>query len=271
MIGSRQVALTVLAHDAAHQRMFDHRVWNDVIGGMLAAWPTFITLGSFRHHHGEHHRHLEQPLDGNRFLWRTHKPDGTRRRDWVYPKTRAGLALKLLKVGLGLPGLRWMIGGQLTAIWFRTSWADLALRVAWTAAIAAVLTALGGWATFLWYWVVPFLTWHIVAQYVRLICEHSAIPARADGAPEPYALSRTTLARPLERWLFVPRNISYHVEHHFYPSVPFYNLPALHEALMQTPGFRAHAVVTPSLAASLRQVLVVPGSPAARPVPVDAT
>ena len=95
--------------------------------------------------------------------------------------------------------------------------------------------------------------------------------ARADGAPEPYALSRTTLARPLERWLFVPRNISYHVEHHFYPSVPFYNLPALHEALMQTPGFRAHAVVTPSLAASLRQVLVVPGSPAARPVPVDAT
>ena len=55
VIGSRQVALTVLAHDAAHQRMFDHRVWNDVIGGMLAAWPTFITLGSFRHHHGEHH------------------------------------------------------------------------------------------------------------------------------------------------------------------------------------------------------------------------
>jgi fatty acid desaturase len=72
-----------------------------------------------------------------------------------------------------------------------------------------------------------------------------------------YAQIRTTLARPWERFLLVPRNIHYHVEHHFYPSVPFYNLPALHEALMSQPGFRANAVVTCSVAASLRQVLAL--------------
>jgi fatty acid desaturase len=53
----------------------------------------------------------------------------------------------------------------------------------------------------------------------------------------------------------VPRNIHYHIEHHWYPSVPFYNLPALHAELMRQPGFRQQAVVTSSVFASLRQCL----------------
>jgi fatty acid desaturase len=73
------------------------------------------------------------------------------------------------------------------------------------------------------------------------------------GAPGAYALTRTTLARAWERWLLVPLNIHYHAEQHFYPSVPFYNLPALHEALMDQPGYRDNAVITRSVVASLRQ------------------
>lgn len=63
--------------------------------------------------------------------------------------------------------------------------------------------------------------------------------------------------RPLrargERWLILPRNIHYHIEHHWYPSVPFYNLPALHIELMKQSGFREQAVITNSVIASLRQ------------------
>ena len=102
---------------------------------------------------------------------------------------------------------------------------------------------------FLLYWIVPYCTAHIAFQYIRLICEHSAIHS---GDPA-YAATRTTLARWWERWIIVPRNIHYHIEHHWYPSVPFYNLPALHRQLMVQPRFRQHAVVTNSVIASLRQ------------------
>ena len=163
----------------------------------------------------------------------------------------AGLAFKLAKRSVGPSGAWWMVRGTLGSLVFRGSWAELAARTAWTVGICAALTVTGTWAQFALYWIVPFCTWHMLAQYVRLICEHSGMPENA-GA---YALTRTTLARPWERFLLVPRNIHYHVEHHFYPSVPFYNLPALHDALMAQAGYRENAVITGSVADSLREVV----------------
>jgi fatty acid desaturase len=260
-IGARQAALTVIGHDAAHYRLLPNRRWNDLIGDLFADWPTFITLGAFRKYHGEHHQHLGEQEDGNRFIWRTHAADGVLRPEWTYPKSPAGLAWKLARHSALLSGLRWIIRGNLAAIVFRTSSWELPARIVYTAAVAALLTVTGAWKGFLLYWIVPFCTWHMTAQYVRLICEHSGIAGHTPGTAPAYGLIRTTLARPWESFLFVPRNIYYHVEHHFYPSVPFYNLPALHEALMKQPGFRANAVVTGSVVASLRQVLTPAKAP----------
>jgi fatty acid desaturase len=254
-IGARQAALTVIAHDAAHYRFLPSRWWNDAVGDLFADWPTFITLGSFRRHHGAHHQHLGEREDGNRFIWRTHTRDGALRAEWTYPKSPAAFVWKIARHSAVLTGLWWMIRGNLAAVVFRTSSWELAGRIVYTIAVAALLTATGTWKAFLLYWIVPFCTWHMTAQYIRLVCEHSGIPSRDPSVSPAYAQIRTTLARPWESFLLVPRNIHYHVEHHFYPSVPFYNLPALHEALMQQPGFRANAVVTGSVVASLRQVL----------------
>lgn len=251
-IGARQAALTVIAHDAAHYRLLPGRRWNDAVGNVLADWPTFITLGAFRKHHGEHHQHLGEPGDGNRFVWRTHDARGALHPDWVYPKSPLAFVRKLALKAAGPTGLWWMVRGTLAALVFRGSWGELSARIAYTVGIALLLTAADAWLGFLMYWVVPFCTWHMVAQYVRLVCEHSAVVS--DGPPV-WGLTRTTLARPWERWLLVPRNIHYHIEHHFYPSVPFYNLPVLHRALMAQPGWRDHAVVSPSVLASLRSVL----------------
>ena len=93
----------------------------------------------------------------------------------------------------------------------------------------------------------PFCTWHIAAQYIRLICEHSAV----ESDEEEYAITRTTIPTWLESIFILPRNVGYHLEHHWYPSVPFYRLPELHQALMAREGFRTHAVVRRSVFASL--------------------
>jgi len=68
---------------------------------------------------------------------------------------------------------------------------------------------------------------------------------------EEYAITRTTIPTPLEAIFVLPRNVGYHLEHHWYPSVPWYRLPELHEALMERQGFRRHAVVRRSLLTSL--------------------
>lgn len=250
-VGARQAALTVIGHDAAHFRFLPSRLWNDVVGDVFVQWPTFITVEGFRKFHGEHHQHLGQPDDGNRWLWRTHDAQGRPTPEWTYPKSPAAFAAKILWRGAFLTGLRWVVRGTIGAFLFRSNRAHLLLRVAWLAAVVGALTLADAWGAFLLYWIVPYCTWHMVAQYVRLVCEHSNVPSDHPA----YGATRTTLARPWERWLLVPRNIAYHIEHHWYPSVPFYNLPALHEALMAKPGFRARAVVTPSLVASIRQVL----------------
>jgi fatty acid desaturase len=123
------------------------------------------------------------------------------------------------------------------------------VRTAFFAAVAAALTVTGTWRPFILYWMVPFWTWFIVTHTVRLICEHSAVPAQTPF----YNQTRTTIPTWFDRWFIVPRNISYHVEHHAYPSVPFYNLPQLHAELREKEGFRENAVVCEGVRASLRQ------------------
>jgi fatty acid desaturase len=57
----------------------------------------------------------------------------------------------------------------------------------------------------------------------------------------------------LESIFILPCNVGYHLEHHWYPSVPFYRLPELHQALVERQGFRQHAVVRRSVLTSLRE------------------
>jgi len=98
---------------------------------------------------------------------------------------------------------------------------------------------------------VPYCTWHIAVQYIRIICEHSAV----ESEEEEYAITRTTIPTRLESIIFLPRNVGYHLEHHWYPSVPFYRLPDLHQQLMMREGFRAHAVVRRSVFTSLGECI----------------
>lgn len=249
-IGARQHALTVLGHDAAHFRLLP-RKWNDWIGNVFVMWPVFLAADGYRQYHGEHHRFTGTTQDGNRRIWRTHTSKGDLTREWTFPKTVAGLVLTVLLRAAVLTGVFWIIRGLLAAFVLRRSWGGLIIRMGYYAVAIGGMAFAGALRGFLLYWVVPYCTAHIGFQYIRLICEHSAI--RSDDPA--YAATRTTLARWWERVMIVPRNIHYHIEHHWYPSVPFYNLPALHEALMAQAHFRRHAVVTRSVFASLRQCI----------------
>lgn len=247
VIGSSQHALLVLGHDASHFRTLPVRWQNDLFANVFLMWPTFASVEGFRKFHGTHHQYTNLPNDGNRHIWYTHDAAGELAPDWQFPKTRMGLVWVLLRRAAFLTGLFWIVRGLVGSTLIPSPWWMHVARFAFYASVIGFLTYFGGWTAFLLYWIVPFCTWHIASQYIRLICEHSAV----ESDEEEYAITRTTVPTWLESFFILPCNIGYHLEHHWYPSVPFYNLPELHQALMERQGFRHNAVVRHSVFTSL--------------------
>ncbi|NEX23171.1 fatty acid desaturase family protein [Thiorhodococcus mannitoliphagus] len=250
-IGARQQALTVLGHDASHYRFLPNRFWNDWISNFFMQWPMFISTEGFRKYHGAHHRYLNDEKDGNRFLWKTHNQEGHLVEEWTYPKSKGQLAAKIIRRGLFFTGLRWIIRGLIGMFVIRGSLPSMLARILFYGAFASWFTMAGLWWEFLLLWIIPLCTWHIVTQYIRLIAEHSAVQSDVPG----YQETRTTIPKVWEALFILPRNIGYHLEHHWYPSVPFYNLPALHKALMDTEEFPRSANISYSILRSLQEVV----------------
>jgi len=250
-IGSRQHALLILGHDASHFRYLKTPWLNDLCANLFLMWPTFASVEGFRKFHGTHHQYTNLANDGNRQLWHTHNAEGELEPEWVFPKTRAGLVLMVLRRAAFLTGISWILRGVIGSSLIPSPHWMVAARLAFYASAAGALTLFGAWGGLVWYWLVPFCTWHIAAQYMRLICEHSAVESDEDE----YRVTRTTLPTWLESVFVLPRNVGFHLEHHWYPSVPFYRLPELHRLLMAREGFQAHAVVRRSLVTSLGECI----------------
>ncbi len=250
-IGSRQHALLILGHDASHYRYLPTRWQNELFANLFLMWPTFASVEGFRKFHGTHHQYTNLPADGNRHIWHTHDAAGELAPDWKFPKTRIGLALVLLRRAAFLTGIFWIVRGLVGSTLVPSPGWMRAARFAFYASAAGASTFLGAWYAFLLYWIVPYCTWHIAAQYMRIICEHSAV----ESDEEEYSITRSTVPTRLESIFILPRNVGYHIEHHWYPSVPWYRLPELHQALMEREGFRAHAVVRRSVLVSLRECI----------------
>ena len=234
-IGSRQHALLVLMHDGVHYRLFRNRPLNDWVSEVILAWPHLVTARQYRKNHFGHHKFLNTPQD----------PDLIRRKGdpaWVFPQKTAAMAKMLFRdaTGLNAPVMLKLAAAVAKAdevpTWF------LAARYGFYAAALAIVIYLGAFTGFMLFWIVPMFTWLVLIMRLRSIAEHHAI----DGPQSEYGLTRTTQATLLERIFVAPKNVNYHIEHHFFPSVPFYRLPELHRILMSKPEFSEGAHLTRS-------------------------
>ena len=64
---------------------------------------------------------------------------------------------------------------------------------------------------------------------LRQVAEHAAVPDLYDA--DPRNNTRTVRAGWLDRLVFCPLGVSYHLEHHMLASIPIYNLPKMHRLL----------------------------------------
>lgn len=65
--------------------------------------------------------------------------------------------------------------------------------------------------------------WHM---YMTGLIQHGGL---AEDVLDHRLNSRTVLMNPISQWIYW--NMNYHIEHHMYPLIPYYNLPAMHELI----------------------------------------
>lgn len=232
-IGTRQHAIAILSHDAAHYRILTNRKANVWMTNILASWPLFVQLELYRLSHLQHHQHTNSAQD----------PDVIYQKDlWDYQFPMS--AKKLFKIfamdflGFGMianlkRAARYTMDPEIKQAVKKDTDQTKFGRLAFYILLAVGLTVFGGWKIYLMYWMLP-LFWVLPALLrLRNISEH-------------YGLSRTNelngsrdvLCGPIEAWIFAPHNVNLHLVHHLYPSVPFYNLREFHQVLMTIPAYR---------------------------------
>lgn len=235
LIGTRQHALFVLAHDAAHYRLFESRGLNDLVGRACATVQG-LSMRTYRVIHRLHHNNLYGPADPDTAL------------HGGYPRGRLYLAKKLAKDLAGFTAWKtyaYFLGGA-PALNTETNVAmrplnDSSARLRAEAlsdrnavvgfhVVAFALAAASGWLVeYLVLWILPLATVVQAILRLRAIAEHGA----TTDFSSPLTAARTNLASPLVEWLLFPHRVNYHIEHHLYASVPHYHLPELHREMLK--------------------------------------
>ena len=222
VIGGRQLGLAILMHDAAHHSLFSNRALNDWAGNWLAAFPTWTDVGPYRAYHLQHHAKNYTAEDPDLGL------------TTPFPITRDSLRRKVIRDLTGQTGWKRVRAtldrdlGRSRGRQARTVGGLSNLRgVLVSNGVLFGLCLLAGHPSVYMVWVLAWMTTFQLATRIRAIAEHAMAPDPLD----PLRNTRTTLVSPLERLLFAPNGVNYHLEHHLLMTVPHYNLPRLHRML----------------------------------------
>src|SRR6202789_965238 len=256
LIGTRQLGLAILMHDAAHGVLMRTKSWNDPVSQWLCAYPVFTDTIAYRHYHLVHHRSTQQPDDPDIGL------------SAPFPITRASFRRKMIRDFTGQTGfkqrraqLRAALGkpGEPFAVRLATFRRKLGGPLLANAILFAILAAFGRWYFYPLFWLLPLLTWQQVITRVRNIAEHA-------GVPDDNEVSRN--ARPVyaswwERALFAPYWVNYHVDHHLLFYVPCYNLPRLH-AMLLAKGYGPRMEIQPNYISIWKRATSKPETPLAQ-------
>lgn len=227
IVGTRQLGLAILMHEAAHGGLHTNQRVNEWVGKWLCAVPVGADLASYRNYHLKHHKFTQQPEDPDLSL------------SAPFPIKRASFRRKAIRDLTGqtfyrqrMPLLRSLFSRRTdsnSSQSFLSPGADKTLRfLGVNALLFAICLALGAGIWFGAVWVVAMATWLPFVTRIRNIAEHAC----TSTGPDPFSHARTTRANFFERAFIAPYWVNYHAEHHLFMYLPCYRLPEAHRLLI---------------------------------------
>ncbi len=263
IIGGKQLACAIILHDCSHDSVFTSRGVNRFVGNWLGAYPIFHDVDKYRPYHTQHH--INTGLDDD--------PDVPLTEG--YPTSRMSMTRKFLRDLFGLSGLKSLLGVIFMQLGFvkyalngkveRVSLKDKTLSeiilnavknmagpVAANLILFGILYAFGKpWLYLLW--IGAMLTTYNFCIRVRSMAEHSMV----EDFHNPQKNTRTTYANFIERILFAPHNVNYHSEHHLCMGAPSYNLPLMHQLLLER-GYYKNGTLEKNYFSIVKRAIVSP-------------
>lgn len=251
VVGTRQLGLAILMHEAAHGGLSKSNRLNDFLGHWLCAVPTGASLKAYRPYHLTHHRFAQQAEDPDLML------------SAPFPVSTASLRRKLIRDLTGQTFFKQRVLLPLAQARSSSTTAESAHDydsivtgrsvlpfLAFNAVLLAGFTAAGVWWAFFLLWLAPMATWFPMVTRLRNIAEHACVEG---SSANPFRAARTTKASLWERAFVAPYWVNYHAEHHLFMHVPCWKLPRLHRAIHAKPQAEAMEVA-PGYASVLKAV-----------------
>lgn len=246
VIGFGAFNFTVLLHEVVHDAVFDGRRSKAThLLGKLYAMPCGISASQFTRWHLDHHAELGNSEDDPK-------------RHHLSPKINARW-LKLLYFTPGLFFIYFRAARRETSLYpesirrmiSRERLAAIALHLM----VASSLWWIGGAGVALRLHILPIVIVFPIAFALNRLGQHYDID------PENIA-AWSTLVKPSWFWDRAFLFSNYHLEHHYFPRVPFYNLPELHRRLK--PFYEKHGVHARSYSELLWNYIVLNRKPHTR-------
>ncbi|MEM6316882.1 MAG: fatty acid desaturase family protein [Bacteroidota bacterium] len=239
IMGGRQLACSIIMHDAGHFALFTNKKVNDFVGKWLGSYMIMNDMLKYRTYHLQHHLTTGTVEDPDISLTKG------------YPTTVASMLRKIGRDLAGATGIKSQLGlismhlgylkyslsrdiqrlSQQERTWasfFQAALRNLAGPITAQLILLTILTIFASpWLYLLW--IGALLTTFNFSIRIRSMAEHAMVADTEDSLRN----TRTTYANWWERILFAPHYVNYHVEHHLLMSVPPYNLPQMHRLLRE--------------------------------------
>jgi len=217
-------AMGTLMHEALHANLFRSPFFDRWVGFALGV-PTFFSSAAYKVTHLNHHRYTRSEKDMDEFSYacRTHRQYLA----LFYASFLVGSLLYMFAV----PVKAYAMASRTNRRRIVAEYSLMFLAYA-TAVSYAFVMRRPEWL--LWYWLAPIAV-AIVLSNIRALSEHMGTSGEGDAMLK----TRTVTSNPLVSFLML--NLNYHLEHHLFPAVPWYNLPRIHQLLK--PMYEARGAV----------------------------
>ena len=202
--------ISLFTHEGVHGTLCVHSWWNRALS-IICAQPVLQNFSAYKVLHLRHHQHLGQEGDPDHYANYT---------SWTWLEFMMHWGRLLIGYPayiVAIPILGYRHGTSSARRWIIFEVCLLGLLIS-----VAVLTL--PWVWLLHAWVFPMLIINTLVN-IRGMSQHTFLEHQSD----PILGTRSILTNRVTAFFMCNEN--YHLEHHLYPGIPWYNLPQVHTAL----------------------------------------